>query len=901
MNEGRQKPFSADELAVIEFFDLIWGLVRQARSPERWEDPSWDPTNAYLAKAVSVSPSTIGHWEKKKRLPRAEQVRTLCKKAGRSQDECDELVARRARIEPLWLKAQREGVALSSPQSLPDARPEAETGAESAGTAEALDSKPNDTDVEAHVGEEDTTADMGDTVQIFSFGSMRERNPDVKFPATLESKDPPPPPRYQDVGAHRTGHRPPDPLERASQVLFSKVYEQWEQEAARRELSIPPPIPPRWVRTERPLSGAFDSSVDSRAHRTHGVLPGADPVTGDMADRGGLDELFSLYAGLGPGRILLMGGPGSGKSATAIMLLLNELDRRGSLDPDQAARTPIPVLLQARNWDPRQDLLEWFAGQLETVYDILPSREYGPDPADALVREGRVALFLDEFDEMDKELRAMALAKLNPRPLPFRLIMLTRIDDFASVVEDTHRPWYHAITLELAPVAHEDAIVYLRGHQRTNGRAGSPPSGDELQQLIDLIKRDPDHPVSQAMDTPLNLSLIHDDRKAIPALLQNAELKTRGQVEDALVRWIIPRNYRPDTPGPSAHEAEKWLGFLAAQMGNDSGLDWRTMHRWAPAWERCLFNTLAGLLIMSGIGMLVFGPVGQYTVTGHTGILFGLWYGATMGTVFGLMASLISEARAPHRNKRRLRWLNGRLGFNPAIGLFLFLVVTMAVGNQSGNYWLGALAGATAACLSGSTATVPRVSASRRWWTNWSPNGWDLLAALSVGAPIGWAYGITKSVSFGVSAGLITAFTFGLMASVVRPPSDGDTPPSPDALWAHDRQQTLALGLMTGIPVGLALGFQNGRTHGLLAGIVATLGLGTIIALGAMAGSSDIWRVTLLFGQLRLRKRFPLRGMRFLTKARDRQVLRTAGPEFEFRHSRLRTTLSDDHQRQENE
>jgi hypothetical protein len=252
---------------------------------------------------------------------------------------------------------------------------------------------------------------------------------------------------------------------------------------------------------------------------------------------------------------------------------------------------------------------------------------------------------------------------------------------------------------------------------------------------------------------------------------------------------------------------------------------------------------------------------------------------------------------------RRLPTLpgGGRLGFNPAIGLFLLLVVTMAVGNQSGSYWLGALAGVTAGCLTGSTATIPRVTTGRQRWKGWSPNSWDLLAALSVGGPIGWVYGATKSVPFGISAGLITAFTFGLMASVVRPPSHSDTPPSPDAHWAHDLQRTLTLGLMTAIPVGLALGFQNGRTHGLLAGIVTTLGLGTIISLGSMAGISDIWRVTLLFGQLRLRKKFPLRGMRFLTYARDRQVLRTAGPEYEFKHSRLRTTLAQDNEQQEPE
>lgn len=904
VDKSERAPSSPDELAVAEFFELIKMLLRQVADPERRDDLDWEPDKKELASLLKVAFSTIWRWIMGESLPRRVQLGTLCRLAGRSEAEFMELAGKRDLIAPMYQKALREGVSFRLSPLLPDlcSGTEVSSGPVVAGI---VSGQANCDEILAQ--ESDATVHMGDTGQIIGLGAVQERSPDVEFSDHAADADLPLPPRRLDRGVYRTGYRPSARLERAAGVLLLKVYEQWEQEAVRRDLSVPPPIPPRWIRTDRSLVGGGDPTEGSQTRRAHAVLPGADPVI-DIPARGGLEELFSLYAGQGAGRILLMGGPGSGKSATGIMLLLDELDRRGGLlDLDQASRIPIPVLLQARSWDPlRQDLAEWFAGQLETVYDILPSREYGPDPAGDLVRQGRVTLFLDEFDEMDAALCAQALSQLNSRAWPFRLVVMTRVEDFARLVEDTGLPWYDAIALELAPVAPQDAIAFLRSYQRTPA-----PPGDELQQLIELLEDEPNQPISQAMDTPLNLSLIYDDRKTITALLRDPELKTRGQVEDALVHRIIPRAYRPGRPGPTVQEAEKSLGFLAAQMGNDSGLDWRTMHHWAPAWERCLFNTLAGLLIMSGIGTLVYGPVGQYTVAGRTGTLFGLWYGAGMGTIFGLIAGLVSEARAPHRNKQRWPWLDrqlptlpgggGRLGFNSAIGLFLFLVVTMAVGNQSGNYWFGALAGVTAGGLTGSTATIPRVISGHQRWRHWSLNGWDLLAALSVGGPISWAYGTTKSVPFGISAGLITAFTFGLMASVVRPLSHSDTPPSPDAHWAHDLQRTLTLGFMTAIPIGLALGFQNGRTHGLLAGIVSTLGLGTIIALGSMAGTSDIWRVTLLFGQLRLRKRFPLSGMRFLTIARDRQVLRTAGAEYEFRHSRLRTTLATDYRRRETE
>jgi hypothetical protein len=690
-------------------------------------------------------------------------------------------------------------------------------------------------------------------------------------------------------------------------MLASRVTGQWEEESYRRGLNIPPPIPLRWTRAD-PFAGPIDLAVgtstqDGKDGRPRvRVLPGESPVTEQMTRNGGLDELFQLYAGLGSGRIILMGPYGSGKSATAILLLLNEMDRRRRLAPDQIEQTPVPVLLQARNWDPRtQGLQEWFARQLATVYDILPSREYGPDPAGELVRHGRVALLLDGFDEMSADRRAEAVRHLNQRACPFRMVVMTRTGDFADLVENASLHLYEAIALELDPVPPEEAIRFLRNHQ-----LGRPRPGDELQRLIDLLERHPEHPLSQAMDTPLNLSLIPDEARAVTTILDSERFQTRSQVEDFLVRRIIPRAYGShQPPGPTPEEAEERLGFLATQMkGND--LDWRAMHHWAPAWERCLFNTVAGLLIMGGIGTLVYGPMGQYTVVGHTGTLFGLCYGAGMGAFFGFVAGLVSEARPPrsdgkHRAGAGRRWRRipkqPWFPFNPAIGLFLFAVVTLAVGNQCSHllgppaYLLGVLAGVAAACAAGNAATVPRINTGGQRWRNWAPNFRDLLAALAVGLPIGLAYGVTKSPQFGVSAGVATGFTFGLMASVVRPRSDSDTPPSPEAHWLRDRAQTLALGLLTGIPIGLALGFQNGRAHGAIAGITATLGLGTIIALGAMAGISDIWRVSLLFLQLRLRGKFPLHGMHFLNCARERQVLRTDGPNFQFKHDRLRTAV----------
>ena len=56
---------------------------------------------------------------------------------------------------------------------------------------------------------------------------------------------------------------------------------------------------------------------------------------------------------------------------------------------------------------------------------------------------------------------------------------------------------------------------------------------------------------------------------------------------------------------------------------------------------------------------------------------------------------------------------------------------------------------------------------------------------------------------------------------------------------------------------------------------------------------SGTWSASLTFAQLAVRWETPMRLLRFLEDARDRNVLRTVGPVYQFRHARLQDRLAD--------
>ena len=174
--------------------------------------------------------------------------------------------------------------------------------------------------------------------------------------------------------------------------------------------------------------------------------------------------------------------------------------------------------------------------------------------------------------------------------------------------------------------------------------------------------------------------------------------------------------------------------------------------------------------------------------------------------------------------------------------------------------------------------------------------------ALGIGLGIGLGAGLLAGLMAGLVAGLVAGLggglggelVAGILAGLSQPLGGNASPLTPRASWQRDQAFGLLTGLMAGLVAGLFVGLFVGLVIG--AGIRAALVAGFMVGLvfGLVSGLAypKTWAASLAFAQLARRRHTPIRLMRFLEDARKREVLRTVGPAYQFRHARLQDRLA---------
>jgi hypothetical protein len=662
-------------------------------------------------------------------------------------------------------------------------------------------------------------------------------------------------------------------FDRLADLLAVAVKDQWTRAAADRRLLQSEPIPVRWQRSSLPVAGHVSAVVTSQRFAP---LPGLSPVGRQRLRTGQISDLHSLYAGLGSGRLIVAGPPGSGKSGAAVLLVLAALRHRDELSDADRPRAPVLVLLTLHGWDPQvQRAEDWLAIRLQQTYPLLAGRG-GIKKAAGLLAAGKIAVILDGLDEIHEQLRPVALRALSHQA-HFRLVLLTRSAELVAAASQGLLDG--AAAIELQAVDPATAVRYLTHVQLQP----TPPGWSEL---TNRLRRAPGGPLAQALSNPLTLTLVRDtyrDGDDIREFLSFCDAPDRSvateDIVDHLLDRVLPAAYaeRPGDPPVryDLHTAQRALRRLAAQM-NQAGtrdLQWSQACGWTPAAPRNIATgVVLGLAVGIGCALTVRPTFGI-----ATGIVAALGFGVLMEFRERSPSQVGSK---PLREVFRPTSVPAGLAAGLPAGLAVGLPVGLAAG-LAGGLVAGLAFGLTIGFIfsRGSRGRADN-SAPHSPLTSWHSSR---VAAAAIGLAAGFTGGIAVGLAGGLEGALAAALAGGLGVGLAL---------SRTAVRAVGRAVGLAAGVTLGLAFGLVVGFMGGPPIGLTTGLTAGIAAG--LTLGPAAGFmySVTWAASLAFVQLAARWRTPIRLMRFLEDARERDVLRTVGPVYQFRHARLQDRLA---------
>ncbi len=622
------------------------------------------------------------------------------------------------------------------------------------------------------------------------------------------------------------------PVNEVTDLLAGAVREQWMGAATERRLLEPEPIPVQWERPYESVTGPLSAATGSRRFPP---LPGLAVVKRRQLRNGGIKDLHALYGGLGSGRMVIIGAPGSGKSGAAVLLVLAALKHRERVSETERQLVPVPVLFTLHGWDPKTERVgDWLAMRLQETYPLFAGQT-GTAEAAELVKAGRIAVILDGLDEVADDLRPVALRALNQQAA-VRVIVLARSDEMAVAAKQSFLEG--AIALELQAVDAPTAADYL-----TRVQLDPPPNG--WRELTGRLRDQPGSPIAKALSNPLSLTLVRDTYRSgddVREFLNFCDAigdVSAEDIQDHLLDRVLPAAYTPQ-PGQARpeygfREARHALGCIAAQMNQDAMRDlaWWGIPAYAPKIPRVIVTGL--------VFGLAFGLAGWLLTAFYP---LGLALGFFLGLAGGLVAEMmIGRSRSVPQRVVQLQWRQLLNRSSLATGVMVVLVFGLILAPVL-TVWIGP-------------------------------------GSALVGAPGG-----------GFVIGLGFAVLSGFRSGPSQPGAHDASPLLPRASWRRDQAHARTLGLVAGVTFWLGLwavfAIAVAPLFGLAVGFVSGLAFGLILALTYPV----TWTASLAFAQLARRWRTPLRLMRFLEEARELNILRTVGPVYQFRHARLQDRLA---------
>ncbi|GAA4535392.1 hypothetical protein GCM10023192_31910 [Amycolatopsis samaneae] len=624
------------------------------------------------------------------------------------------------------------------------------------------------------------------------------------------------------------GHgRKPDTGEIAD-LLAESLLDEWTKTAGNRDLLSAKAIPIRWTPAPDATEARISAAVEAGAFRP---VPGGSPIeNAEELGEACAEGLFSVYGRLPSGRLILVGGPGCGKSSAAILLLIEILDHRRGLPADRRREVPVPVILSMHDWDPDEVNVEtWLATRIADRLGTSRFRRRRRRQATALLRENRIAVFLDGLDELKATARSAAVEKLT-RHAGFRWVLLSRPENYTAAVSGG--ALLCALTLTPRPLERDEVTSYLKQFEPAT-------RNDGWHELLARIER-PDGALADVITTPLSaglLAAVSVDEDVIEGVL-------RGSFPDqeTLVRYLYADlvRVRCRSDGRHSHDVvHRTLALIARELGPRT-----TEFAW---WD------LPALGVRSRLVRAVLS------------VLTGSVVGALLGIGWAV-----------------LYWLAYDVLYGESIGLVTVLPDGIGYGLSFG------AAGAFLIELS-RPGRPPRSSGSR-WRKLLSPD----LPVLRVAAAVvaGAAAVLVRGGDIGLAGGLTVAALVAVLSGLAAHRTNTSAK-SPGAAWHLDLRSAIGSGLVFGVVVGAVVGaamvvFRSAVPTWLVVGPVLGLPLG----LGAGLMHSSVWNTTIAQAYLAVRHGTPPRLIALLEDARRNLLLRMAGPYYEFPHATFRDWIA---------
>lgn len=237
----------------------------------------------------------------------------------------------------------------------------------------------------------------------------------------------------------------------------------------------PAPLPLRFRAVSAELAAGCNIGPGLRPGSS-GVLPLDQP----------LKVLAAAYEGKEPGRLLVLGTAGSGKTVLIRRFAMDRLKARGPY-----GRDPVPVIFSLGSWDPHKtSLRNWLIGRLERDYPFLAGDGPGGRSwADTLVMTECVLAILDGFDEIADGLHEKALRDLSAVTLP--VLLTSRRPE----IEAAAKSCVSFDGIELTDLTLDDVAGYLLPGAGAARGTDPPATGTAgWEYVLNRLRLHPDEP-----------------------------------------------------------------------------------------------------------------------------------------------------------------------------------------------------------------------------------------------------------------------------------------------------------------------------------------------------------------------------------------------------------------------